>query len=97
MALNIMEISELVGRDVFTDKGHYCGKTSDVDLNLPHFHIRALVVEAARGSFLAEQVGGKKGVVVPYGMVKAIGDVVIIKHFSVAGESDEKIEEDLQI
>jgi len=29
-------------------------------------------------------VGGKKGIIVPYPMVQAIGDVVLIKHISAA-------------
>jgi len=36
----------------------------------------------AIGTFLGKMVGGKKGIIVPYPMVQAIGDVVIIKHIT---------------
>jgi len=40
------------------------------------------VISAARGTFLGKMVGGKKGIIVPYPMVQAIGDVVLIKHIA---------------
>ncbi len=90
MATNILDYSEIIGKDVFTDRGAYCGKIKDIELDLPKFRIRSVVVDAARGSYLAEKVGGKKGVLIPYGMVNAIEDVVVIKHFSASVEEGEK-------
>lgn len=82
MASNILDMTDMVGKDVFTSKGAYCGKARDIELNLPKFKVRAVVVDAAKGSYLAQKVGGKKGVIVPYSMVNAVSDVIIIKHFS---------------
>src|SRR3989338_2125996 len=82
MGMDERMMTELQGRDIFTDKGAYCGKVTDIEFDLSKFRLRAIVVDAAKGSFLANVVGGKRGVIVPYSMVKAIGDIVLIKHIS---------------
>lgn len=82
MATEVENMTDVVGKDVFTSKGSYCGKTRDIELDLPKFKVRAIVVDAAQGSYLAQKVGGKKGVIVPFSMVRAIDDVVMIDHFS---------------
>lgn len=80
MAISIKDIGDMVGKDVFTAKGFYAGKVTDIEFDLSRFKIRSLVIEAARGSVLGKMVGGKKGIIVPYPVVQAIGDVVMIKH-----------------
>ncbi len=82
MPINVKNLSEMFGKDVFTTKGTYCGKVSDVRVNLTKFRVRSLVIEAARGSYLAEMVGGKRGIIIPYQMVQAVDDIVIIKHIN---------------
>lgn len=78
--MNIRSLSDLMRKDVFTDKGLYCGKVNDVGLDLDKFRVKSIVVNAERGSFIASMVGNKKGVVVPYPIVRSVGDIVIIKH-----------------
>jgi sporulation protein YlmC with PRC-barrel domain len=92
MGVTVKELSEMFGKDVFTNKGAYCGKIIDLDINLQKFRVRSLVVESAKGSFLATMVGGKKGVVVPYQYVDSVGDVVIIKHFTTPSMPEESAE-----
>lgn len=92
MAVTVKELSEMFNKDVFTNKGAYCGKVIDLDINLAKFRVRSLVIEAAKGSFLANMVGGKKGVVVPYQYVDSVGDVVIVKHFSTPNMPEESAE-----
>ncbi len=82
MPITVKEVSEIFGKDVFTDKGFYCGKVNDVELDLSRFKVRSLVIAAAKGSFLGNMVGGKKGVIVPYPMVQSVGDVIVIKHIT---------------
>ncbi len=88
MEVNEHDMSKVIGKDIFTDKGAYCGKVIDMELDLTKFRMRALVVEAIKGSYLSQVVGGKPGVIVPYPMVKAIGDIVIIKHISAASDAE---------
>ena len=80
MPVTVKNISEVMGKDVFTTKGVYAGRVADLEMHLDKFRIKSLVVEAARGSFLASMVGGKRGVIIPYQLVESVGDVVIIKH-----------------
>lgn len=81
MGENITDFSDITDKDVFTKKGSYCGTLKDVELNMGKFGIRAVVVGAKKGSYLAEKVGGSKNVVIPYHMVEAIDDIVLIKDF----------------
>lgn len=81
MAKNIIDFSDITDKDVFTKKGAYCGTLKDVELNMGKFAVRAIVVGAKKGSYLAQKVGGAKNVVIPYHMVEAIDDIVIIKDF----------------
>lgn len=92
MAITVKNVSDMFGKDVFTNKGVYCGKVADVLINLAKFRVRSIVIEAARGSFLANMVGGKRGVIIPYTLVDNVGDVVIIKHITTPSIPEEKEE-----
>lgn len=78
--MDVKSFSELVKKDVFTDKGVYVGKVIDVGIDMNKFRVKSVVVDAVKGSFMASVIGDKKGVVVPYTVVQSIGDVVLIKH-----------------
>jgi sporulation protein YlmC with PRC-barrel domain len=80
MPITVKDISEMFDKDVFTNKGYYAGRVKDLEFDLARFKIRSLVIEAARDSVLSRMIGGKKGVIVPYPVVEAVGDIVIIKH-----------------
>jgi sporulation protein YlmC with PRC-barrel domain len=82
MPITVKDITEVLNKDVFTDKGYYCGKVSDLEFDISRFKVRSIVIATVKGSFLGDMVGGKKGVIVPYPMVQSIGDVVIIKHIT---------------
>ena len=91
MAITVKNMTEMFGKDAFTNKGVYAGKVADVEINLAKFRIRALIVEAAKGSFLSSIVGGKRGVIIPYQLVDSIGDVVIIKHIASPTMPEEEV------
>ena len=80
MSITVQNFTDIIDKDVFTTKGVYSGKVSNVELDLERFKIRSLIVNAVRGSFLAEMVGDRKGVIIPFSMINSIGDVVIMKH-----------------
>jgi sporulation protein YlmC with PRC-barrel domain len=82
MAIRIASVSELWAKDVFTDKGNYCGKIEDLECDLRRFKVRSLIIRAVKGSYLSKMLGGKKGMIVPFPMVNAVGEVVIIKHIT---------------
>ena len=90
MGENIIDFSDIVDKEVFTEKGSYCGEIKDVEMQLGKFAVRAVVVAAEKGSYLAEKVGGSKNVVIPYRMIDAIDDVIIMKDFETSdAESSE--------
>jgi len=80
MVVTVKNISDVFGKDVFTHKGVFCGRVADIEINLEKFRVNSIVIETSKGSFLAEMIGGRKGVIIPYQLVDSIGDVVIIKH-----------------
>ncbi|MFP4045541.1 MAG: PRC-barrel domain-containing protein [Candidatus Aenigmatarchaeota archaeon] len=82
MPVNVRRMSEMFGKDVFTDNGEYCGQIENVKVDLGKFRMGSIVLKAKRGGYLAQMLGGKKGVVIPYQFIKAIGDIVIIKHIN---------------
>ena len=91
MGISVESFSNIIKKEVFTNRGVYCGKISDVGLDFEKFRVKSLVIDALKGSFLATLVGDKRGVVVPFAMVQSVGDVVIIKHISpTAVETDEE-------
>ena len=96
MVVNEQEMSQIIGKDIFTDKGAYCGKIADVEFDLSKFRLRAIVVDAAKGSYLANIVGGKRGVIIPYPMIRAIDDIAIIKHISAPEAMEEAPEQQQQ-
>ncbi|MFP4232764.1 MAG: PRC-barrel domain-containing protein [Candidatus Aenigmatarchaeota archaeon] len=82
MPVNVEKLSEMFSKDVFTDRGRYCGQIKNVKIDLDRFRMGSIVLKAKKGSYLARMLGGKKGIVIPYKFIKAIGDIVIIKHIS---------------
>jgi len=88
--VDIKSFSDMTKKDIFTDKGIYCGRITDMDLDLEKFRVKSLVIDAVKGSFFASLVGDKKGVIVPFAMVQSVGDVVIIKHIMPVPEEVEE-------
>jgi sporulation protein YlmC with PRC-barrel domain len=86
MTVQIANVSETWERDVFTDRGMYCGKVKDVECDLKRFKLRALVVEVVKGSYMSSMIGKKKGLIIPFPMVMSIGDVIIVKHVTPKAE-----------
>ncbi len=91
MAVTTRNYSELVKKDVFTTKGMFCGKISDVDMDMEKFRIKSLVIDTDKGSFLSSMIGDRRGVIVPFQMVQAIGDVVIIKHVTPTTDEQQEV------
>lgn len=89
MAIKVSSISETYGKDVFTNKGMFCGKVEDIECDLKRFKVRSLVVRAAKESYISKMLGSKKGVIIPFPMVESIGDVILIKHISLPVADEE--------
>jgi sporulation protein YlmC with PRC-barrel domain len=72
----ISEISTLFGLRVYTDEGRYIGKVEDVVIDLDRRQVRGL----ALGDYNKVLIDSKApGIIIPYRLVKSVGDIVLIK------------------
>jgi len=83
--LRIKNISEILGKHVYTSDGDYFGQIEEVNLienKIDGWRIRI-------GSGVMSMFGGARGVVIPHQFVKAIGDIFIVNKASLPekGES----------
>jgi sporulation protein YlmC with PRC-barrel domain len=72
--LKVKNISEVLGKKVYTSDGDFFGQVEEVSLvdnRIEGWKIRI-------GSGFASALGGARGVVIPHQFVKAIGDVLVI-------------------
>ena len=94
MGIRVASVSNTWQKDVFTDRGLYCGKVEDVECDLKRFKLRALVIKAQKGSYVNSMLGGKRGLIIPFPMVQAIGDIIIIKHINAPAMEDNEVKEE---
>ncbi len=71
------EATELIGLEIYTDKGYLLGTIEDVLLDIAQQKVYGLYVEKTNPLLVEDGVP----VVVPYRWVKAVGDVIILKKF----------------
>ncbi len=84
----IGEITSVFGLRVYTDEGRYVGRVEDLAIDINAKRVKGLaIVDVNR--FLIETKA--EGVIIPYRLVKAIGDIVIIK--DIFKKKSEKTEE----
>ncbi len=72
----IGEITTFFGMRVFTDEGRYVGKVEDVIIDTESRSIRGLAVVDFNRAIIDSKA---KGVIIPYRIVKAVGDIIIIR------------------
>lgn len=87
-----IQLSSLYGQDMYTDRGIYVGKIEDVSVDIREKRISGLAVKNVNPN--AFSVSKKKGVIIPYRWVTAIGDIVLIKHVRRRGVERESEEEE---
>ena len=95
MAITVKNLSEVFEREVFTTRGLYAGRVNDIELDLSRFRVNSITVAADRKSFLANVVGGKRGVKIPYTLIENVGDVVIIKHIQAVPQEEKASEAEM--
>lgn len=87
--LSIKKVSEVVGKNVYTDSGDFLGQIEEVNLadnKIDGWRIRM----SGKSSSL---IGGARGIIVPHQFVKAIGDVFIINKASLPMREDVEMPE----
>lgn len=88
------EVSTLFGLNVYTDKGVYIGKVTDVQLDVNERKVAGLAVTRLNPDMFDNT---SKGVVIPYRWVTAVADVVLIRHVKDQFKKPEEIPEDYNI
>ena len=73
----LSRISELTGRVVYNHQGNPVGKVSDVILDFERNSIYGLYIDESN----PELVEGGAPISIPYRLVKAIGEIILLKTF----------------
>ncbi|MEM0127533.1 MAG: PRC-barrel domain-containing protein [Thermoplasmatales archaeon] len=71
------EATNLIGVEIFSDKGYRLGNVTDVMVDFDSQVIYGLYVEKTNDGLVEDGVP----VLVPYRWVRAVGDVIILKRF----------------
>ena len=71
------EITELIGLEVYTDKGYLLGTVEDVVVDTDVQSVYGLYIGKTNPLLVEDGVA----VLVPYRWVKAVGDVIILRKF----------------
>jgi sporulation protein YlmC with PRC-barrel domain len=86
--LRMKKLSEIYGMKVYTDEGDYFGDIEEAVLS--QTKVNSWRVRAMRGSLLSKVLGTAKGVIVPHGLVKSIGDVMVISRSAAPARPDDE-------
>lgn len=88
--LRIKKISDILGRNAYTDSGDFLGQVEEV--NLSENKIDGWRIRVSGG--MSHLIGGARGIIVPHQFVKAVGDIFIVSKASLPiREEAEEIEE----
>jgi sporulation protein YlmC with PRC-barrel domain len=83
------DITSMLGLDVYTQKGIFVGRVDDAVID-PE---QGIVSGLALGNINKELFDQKgKGVVIPYRLVTAIGDIVLMRHLTKNGQGNREDE-----
>ncbi len=81
--MGVVNLSSLVGKDVYTRNAKYVGKIDDTMIDTEKGNIYGFAVMMARDSFLYRMLsrteqGAKKTILIPYREVLAADDIVLV-------------------
>lgn len=72
------EITSLVGREVYSNNGVFIGQVEDLRLHLDREQVTGLALTELNREVLGDTASGSRGVIIPYRMVRSVGDVIIV-------------------
>ncbi len=81
--MGVVNLSSLVGRDVYTRNAKYVGKIDDTMVDTEKGNIYGFAVAMSKDSFLFRMIsrsdqGAKKTILIPYREVLAADDIVLV-------------------
>ncbi|MFH1376506.1 MAG: PRC-barrel domain-containing protein [Candidatus Woesearchaeota archaeon] len=92
--LRTKKLTDINGKDVYTDSGDYFGEVEESILS--QSKVFGWKIRATKGSYLNKMFGGAKGVIVPHQLVRSIGDIIIISKAGIQ-TPEEPVTQDIQV
>ncbi|RUM35051.1 MAG: photosystem reaction center subunit H [Archaeoglobus sp.] len=87
----IGEISSIIGLKVYTDEGRYVGRVDDLVIDME----KRMITGIAMAEYNKLIIESKSlGVILPYRIVKSVGDIVIVKDVFKKKNKETKEEEE---
>lgn len=72
------QLSELYGMSVYSEKAAYLGKVADINIDVVNKRVKDLALKDVNADII--DVGTHCGVLIPFRLVKVVGDIVIVRH-----------------
>jgi sporulation protein YlmC with PRC-barrel domain len=72
------QITDLFGLQIYTDKGMFVGEVEDVVIDVDQKKMEAIVVGKVNDQLF--EMKNFKGLKIPYRIISAIDDIVLIRH-----------------
>lgn len=72
------QISQLFGMNVYSDRAVYLGKVEDVVLDVTNKKVSGLALTNVNRDVIDTK--NFSGVIIPYRIVKEVGDIILIRH-----------------
>ena len=85
------QITDLFGLNIYTDKGMFIGEVEDVVIDVDSKKIDAIVVGKVNDQLF--ELKNYKGLKIPYRIISAIDDIVLVRHLPGAFTQSGTIEE----
>ena len=84
------QITDLFGLQIYTDKGMFVGEVEDVVIDVDNKKMEGIVVGKVNDQLF--ELKNYKGLKIPYRIISAIDDIVLIRHLpgAFAGASVEE-------
>ncbi|MFQ5887480.1 MAG: PRC-barrel domain-containing protein [Candidatus Hydrothermarchaeales archaeon] len=87
----VSRLTEVYGREVYTVEGIHVGALEDISVEPESGRLGGLIISNVNRAFQGRLgIEGKKGFILPYSGVKAVGDIVLIANVRYETESAEK-------
>ena len=74
----MQEITNLVGREVYSNNGVFVGEVEDIQLDLDREAVTGLALADLNDELFSGRIEPGKGVMVPYRWIRAVGDVILV-------------------
>jgi sporulation protein YlmC with PRC-barrel domain len=85
------QITDLFGLQIYTDKGMFIGEVEDVVLDVDSKKVEAIVVGKVNDQLF--ELKNFKGLKIPYRIISAIDDIVLVRHLPGAFTQSGTLEE----